>query len=64
MLAFDSKGLPANLQSANVKAMQNKINIAQGGAKNPAELKSLLQKQGVSTITDGDSTIYSAPGYK
>jgi GH24 family phage-related lysozyme (muramidase) len=64
MLAFDSKGLPADLQSANVKAMQNKIKIAQGGAKNPAELQSLLQKQGVSTLTDGTSTIYSAPGLR
>jgi GH24 family phage-related lysozyme (muramidase) len=64
MLAFDSKGLPVDLQSAKVKSIQNKIKIAQGGAKSPDELKSLLQKQGVATITDGASTIYSAPGLK
>jgi len=63
-LAFDSKGLPTDLQAANVNAMRNKIAIAQKVAKNPAELKSLLEKQGVNVIPDGDSTIYSAPGIK
>ena len=64
LLAFDNKGLPADLQSANVKTIQNKINIAKSGAQSPAELKGLLEKQGISVIPDGDSTIFSGPGVK
>ena len=65
MLAIDAtSGLPADLQSANVKTIQNKINIAKSGAQSPAELKGLLEKQGISVIPDGDSTIFSGPGVK
>ena len=59
MLAFDMKGMPADLNGAAAKSMQDKIAIIkQGGAD--TDVMGALASQGITAIKDGPSTIYKS----
>jgi len=59
MLAFDVKGMPADLNSAAATSMKDKIAIIkQGGAD--TDVVGALASQGITSIKDGPSTIYQS----
>ena len=63
MLAFDVKGMPAELNNSKVKSMSDMIATVKSGEKG-TDIEGALLSQGIQTIKDGPSTIYMKNGVK
>lgn len=63
MLAFDVKGMPAELNNGKAKSMQGIIATVKSGEQG-TDIEGALLSQGIQTIKDGPSTIYVSGGVK
>ncbi len=63
MLAFDNKGMPADLMNGSAKSITNTIATIKSGGPG-TDVAGALASQGIQTIKDGPSTIYMKNGVK